>query len=162
VINSGVAKSKTGFDAIDVVSFFGNATLTNVVGGRVIGRIVVDGATNFVNFVGGNWLQSIDLGSGPLAINTRGAPFVVVPTAAGAQIAVLDPTSFALADRALVNFTGGVSQILQDRFNGVAASAGGPVATALRRPVPAPPTRRRRRLREFPRWQCLMPRTPAR
>ena len=137
VINSGIAKPGVNpktvmpFDAIDVVSFFGNATLTNVVGARVVGRIVVDGATNFVNFVGGNWLLSVDLGSGPLAINARGAPFVVVPTAAGAQIAVLDPTSFALADRALVNFTGGISQIIQDRFNGLAAGGGGPLATSF-------------------------------
>ena len=137
VINSGITKPGVNpktmlpFDAIDVVSFFGNATLTNVVGARVVGRIVVDGAANFVNFVGGNWLLSIDTSVSPLAINTGGAPFVAVPTASGTQIAVLDPTAFALADRALVNFTGGVSQILQDRFNGMAASAGGPVATSF-------------------------------
>ncbi len=97
----------------------------------MIGRIVVDGATQNINFVGGNWLQSIDLGLGSTAINTGGAPFVAVPTATGAQIAVLDPTAFALADRALVNFTGGVSQIIQDRFNGLSAGGGGPVATSF-------------------------------
>jgi outer membrane autotransporter protein len=97
----------------------------------VIGRIVVDGATQNINFVGGNWLQSIDLGLGSTAINTDGAPFVAVPTAAGIQVAVLDPTTFALADRALVNFTGGVSQIIQDRFNGLSAGGGGPVATSF-------------------------------
>jgi len=129
VINSGVARSSAPFEAIDVeAGATGNATLTNVVGARVIGGIFMSGATDTVNFVGGNWLLSIELGSGNLAINTGGAPFVVVPTATGSQVAVLDPTAFALADRALVNFTGGVSQILQDRFNGMAASAGGPVA----------------------------------
>ena len=131
VINSGVAaaginpKTMLPFDAIEVVSFFGNATLTTVVGARVIGGIVVDGATQNVNFAGGNWLQSIALGSGTTTINADGAPFVAVPTAAGIQVAVLDPTTFALADRALANFTGNISQMLQNRFAGMGTSPGG-------------------------------------
>ena len=130
VINSGLAAVPAGFDAIVVVSTNGNATLTNVLSGRVIGGIVVNGLTgNNVNFVGGNWLQTIDLGSGGTTINASGAPFVVVPTATGGiQVAVLDPTTFALADRSLTNVTGEISEMLQDRFAGMSAGAGGPGA----------------------------------
>jgi hypothetical protein len=138
VINSGVAeaginpKTKQPFDAIDVVSFFGNATLTNVVGARVFGNIVVDGAAQFVNYLGGNWLQTIALGSGNTALNANGAPFVAVPTALGIQVAVLDATTFALADRALVNFTGQIGQMLQGRFAGMSVpGAGGRVASGF-------------------------------
>jgi hypothetical protein len=50
VINSG-----TEIGDITVTSVSGNATLTNVVGGRVIGAISLSGATgNTVNFQGGN------------------------------------------------------------------------------------------------------------
>jgi uncharacterized protein with beta-barrel porin domain len=131
VINSGLAqadinpKTMLPFDAIEVVSFFNNATLTNIVGGRVFGGIVVDGATQNINYVGGNWLQSISLGSGSTAINSGGAPFVAVPTATGIQIAVLDPTAFALADRSLVSFTGQIGEMLQGRFDGMSTGAGG-------------------------------------
>jgi outer membrane autotransporter protein len=61
--------------------------------------------------------------SGPLTINTNGAPFVVSPTTG--QVAVLDPTSFALVDRALTNFTGEMQQMLQGRFDGMAVGGGG-------------------------------------
>jgi outer membrane autotransporter protein len=45
--------------------------------------------------------------------------------ATGAQVAVLDPTTFALADRSLTNFTGEISQMLQGRFDGMVAPGGG-------------------------------------
>jgi hypothetical protein len=115
VINSGIT---TGPLLEETLS--GTATLTNVVGGRVIGGIDVLGTMAVGNFQGGNWLFTIG-SAGPLTINTNGAPFV----ASGNQIAVLDPTSFALADRALTNFTGEVQQMLQGRFDGMAVSGGG-------------------------------------
>jgi outer membrane autotransporter protein len=43
----------------------------------------------------------------------------------GVQVAVLDPTTFALADRSLTNFTGEISEMLQGRFAGMTAGAGG-------------------------------------
>jgi hypothetical protein len=127
-INSGVVNGDISINA-DVR---GTATLTNVVGGRVIGAININGATGAdVNFVGGNWLFTIgttDLG-GKSTINTGGAPFVVSSTTVAgvmtSQIAVLDPTIFALADRSLTNFTGEISEMLQNRFAGMSTSAGG-------------------------------------
>jgi outer membrane autotransporter protein len=38
---------------------------------------------------------------------------------------VLDPTTFALADRSLTNFTGEISEMLRGRFAGMSAGAGG-------------------------------------
>ena len=118
VTNSGFV-SKPGGTAIIVSGT--TATLTNIVGGRAIGGIVLDGIpTNIVNFQGGNWLFTISASATP-TINTNGAPFVV----SGNQIAVLDVTSFALADRALMNFTGDVQAMLQGRFDGMTVGAGG-------------------------------------
>jgi outer membrane autotransporter protein len=115
VINSGIT---TGLVLADTA--FGTATLTNIVGGRVIGPIELLGTTGAVNFQGGNWLFTFTALPAATTFNTGGAPFVVV----GNQVAVLDPTTFALADRALTNFTGEVSEMLQDRFAGMTPAGG--------------------------------------
>ncbi|HET8920673.1 MAG TPA: autotransporter domain-containing protein [Xanthobacteraceae bacterium] len=123
VINSGIANG-----GIDVIAN-GTATLTNIVGGRVIGPINLGSLTNnAINFQGGNWLFTIATAGPSTTINTNGAPFVVAGsfgTMSGVQVAVLDPTTFALADRSLTNFTGEISEMLQGRFDGMSAGGGG-------------------------------------
>jgi len=87
----------------------------------VIGAIDLVGVHDTVNFVGGgNWFYTFNTLAGA-TINTNGAPFVV----SGNQVAVLDPTAFALADRSLWFVTGGISQMLRDRFTGMAPGVGG-------------------------------------
>ena len=107
----------------------GPDTLTNVVGSRVIGAIDLVGVKDTVNFAGGNWLFTFNTLSGA-TINTNGAPFVV----SGNQVAVLDPTAIALADRSLMFVTGGVSQMLRDRFSGITTGGGGQSAMSFAAP----------------------------
>jgi outer membrane autotransporter protein len=117
VVNQGFI----GGGITDVTSN-GIATLTNFAGSRIVGPITLVGTTQALNFVGGNFLYTLTSLAG-VAINTNGAPFAVN----GNSVAVLDPTALALEDRSVMNFTGGVSSMLKDRFNGmpVAGGAGG-------------------------------------
>jgi Autotransporter beta-domain len=125
--NTTVINSGTTNGTLLEQTLSGTATLTNIVGGRVIGGIELIGTTGAVNFLGGNWLFTFATIPVTTAFNTNGAPFVV----SGNQVAVLDLTSFALADRALTNFTGEVQQMLQGRFDGMAAAGGGGDGAAL-------------------------------
>lgn len=80
------------------------------------------GTANIINFQGGNWLFTIFTAGPTTTINTGGAPFVV----SGNTVAVLDATTFALADRSLMNFTGDIAETLRGRFDSMAGSVGGP------------------------------------
>jgi len=125
VINSGTT---TG--GVSISATGGNAILTDIVGARIVGAIEMTGTSQMVNFAGGNWLLTINTsGGGPTIVNAGGAPFVSSSTTVGkstiTQVAVLDPTVFALADRSVANFTGDLSQLLQDRFAAMSSGAGG-------------------------------------
>ena len=126
--NFGLITNTTGGPAIQ---FFGGPdTLTNVLGSRVIGAIDLVGVHDTVNFVGGgNWVYTFNTLAGA-TISTNGAPFVV----SGSTVAVLDQTAFALADRSLMFFTGGVSQMLRDRLYSATPVAGGSRAMSFAAP----------------------------
>jgi uncharacterized protein with beta-barrel porin domain len=120
---SGTASLRNaGFIAenIVVVSATGVATLTNLAGSRIAGSITLGGPAKTLEFIGGNYLYTLNT-LNFVNINTHGAPFV----ASGNIVAVLDPTMLALEDRSLMNFTGGVASMLQDRFGGMGIPGGG-------------------------------------
>ena len=126
ILNTGTIVGTAG----TAIELDGPGTLTNVVGSRVVGAInLFGGGPNAVNFQGGNWLFTFNTLSGA-TINTNGAPFVV----SGNTVAVLDPTAIALADRSLMFVTGGVSQMLRDRFSGITTGGGGQSAMSFAAP----------------------------
>jgi hypothetical protein len=125
LINSGTIAGTTGNAAIDFSS--GNSdSLTFLPGSRIIGSIFL-GTNDTVNIRSGRdvaWLLTFGdtdgfaglVGTGASVNVTGGAPFVI----SGKQIATLDPTAFGLADRSLMNVTGGISALVQNRFGGMA------------------------------------------
>ncbi len=99
--------------------------LTLLAGSRIIGAVNMGGGNDVVNFVSGKDVaQLVTLSAFAGTINASGsAPVVHSAT----RIASLDPTALAQADRGLMDFTGGVSSLVQGRLNGVAPSANGAV-----------------------------------
>ena len=115
--NAGIIVGTAG-TAIDFGASAGD-TMNFLTGSRVIG-LIIPGVGDTVNFGAGNWFYTF-AGLPGTTINTNGAPFVV----AGNQVAVLDPTSLAQTDRTLMTFTGGISALLQSRFDGIAPIGSG-------------------------------------
>jgi uncharacterized protein with beta-barrel porin domain len=135
VTNSGTIEG-TGGTAIK----FGPDTLTLLPGSKIIGVVDMGGGEDAVN-VGANavtiksrvssFFKAAPAVEIPVLVNFTGTlntngtvsnpnslPFVQVDGA----VASLDPTAFGQADRALMNFTGGVSSLVQGRLGGRAAN----------------------------------------
>jgi outer membrane autotransporter protein len=96
--------------------------LTLLSGSRIVGAIDMGVGSDVVNFVSGKDVaQLVTLNNDFTGtINASGSAPVVQ---AGNQIASLDPTALAQTDRTLLDFTGGVSSLVQGRLNGVAPSS---------------------------------------
>jgi uncharacterized protein with beta-barrel porin domain len=115
LVNSGTIIGTAG-TAIDF-SNSNHDTLTFLPGSRVIGLVNL-GTQNIVNFGGGSYVFTFGGPNGPTGatITAGGAPFVV----SGNQVATIEPTAIGLADRALMNFTGGISSLVNSRFGSMA------------------------------------------
>lgn len=148
---------------------FARSTLNIEPGSRIIGIIYLAGtgggpptAVNFrsgadissVTTFGGNNLPMGGLSSPSQVQVSGGAPYVI----SGHTVAILDPTSFGLQDRNLVDVTRTISSMVTGRLANPAPSASGHRPSVLRRPAMPPSTWRTTHLREFRRW-ATPPRT---
>jgi uncharacterized protein with beta-barrel porin domain len=125
IVNSGAIISTAGAGGTAIQLSDTADTLTLLSGSRIIGAIDMGGGSDVVSFVSGKDVaQLVTLNNFTGTINTSGsAPVVHSAT----QIATLDPTALAQTDRTLLDFTGGVSSLVQGRLNGVSPSANGAV-----------------------------------
>jgi hypothetical protein len=125
ITTSGAIISTAGASGTAIQLSSAADRLTLLAGSRIIGAIEMGGGNDVVNFVSGkDAAQLVTLNNFTGTINASGsAPVVHSAT----QIASLDPTALAQADRTLMDFTGGVSSLVQGRLNGVAPSANGAV-----------------------------------
>jgi uncharacterized protein with beta-barrel porin domain len=123
LINSGVIIG-TGGTAVDF-SLSSADSLTFLPGSRVVGQILL-GANDTVTARGPlSALLTFGNGAGGNGLVATGSQFAsTAPFAVnGNQVATLDPTALAQADRALMDFTGGVSSLVQGRLNGLSSSS---------------------------------------
>src|SRR5216684_3268973 len=123
ITNSGAIISTAGASGTAIQLSGAADTLTLLTGSRIIGAIEMGGGSDVVNFSSGKDVaQLVRLNNFTGTINTSGsAPVVHSAT----QIASLDPTALAQTDRTLLDFTAGVSSLVQGRLNGVSPSANG-------------------------------------
>ena len=119
VTNSGTISNFGGV----AIQFNGTDTLNLLPGSNITGAINLHGVNDTVSFFTGN--QSLTFNTLAAATVTSTVPFVVV----GNRAVTIDPTPFGLADRTLMDFTRGVSGMLDSLGGSVGPS--GPISSAF-------------------------------
>jgi hypothetical protein len=125
ITSSGAIISTAGAGGTAILLSNTDDKLTLLPGSRIVGAIDMGGGDDAVHFVSGRDVsQLVTLKNFAGTIDASGgAPVVHSAT----RIASLDPTALALADRTLLDFTGGVSSLVRGRLNGVSPSSNGAV-----------------------------------
>jgi Autotransporter beta-domain len=118
-------------------------SLTLLPGSRILGAIDMRGGNDILNFVSGRGVaQLVTLENFTGVFNISGVGPIVHSTD---KLATLDSTAFGQADRTLLDFTGGVSSLVQSRLGGappngsiqaVSYAPDGPVPNGLIRKAP--------------------------
>src|SRR5205814_7206772 len=110
----------TGGLAIDL-SISNSDVLTFLPGSRIFGQILL-GSHDTVNIQAGRDISQLLTFGTPSGVNGLVDTGSTVHVSGGLavvnvnQVATLDPTTLALADRSLLDFTGGMSSLVQSRF----------------------------------------------